>query len=161
MPTSGGTHFAILVRIMEIRIDITSEGPETVVRIAGRLSGVAVAQLRKACDPIEGAFVIDLSNLLFADATGIDVIRATVEKGAEVRGASPFVQLLLDDTPWIRGRMVRNENNLMRDYDERKNPENMIRLCGEYLRQGNRSKKEEEEFCAIIPHATDCFHTQF
>ena len=84
---------------MEIRIDITSEGPETVVRIAGRLSGVAVAQLKKACDPIEGPFVIDLSNLLFADAGGIDVIRALDDRGAEVRGASPFVQLLLEDEP--------------------------------------------------------------
>lgn len=82
---------------MAIRIDITSEGPETVVRTAGRLSGVAVAQLKKACDPIEGAFVLDLSNLLFADDAGIGVIRTLGEKGAEVRGASPFVQLLLDD----------------------------------------------------------------
>jgi len=82
-----------------IRIDITSEGPETVVRTAGRLSGVAVAQLRKACDPIEGAFVLDLSNLLFADDAGIDVIHTIVEEGAEIRGASPFVKLLLDDTP--------------------------------------------------------------
>jgi anti-anti-sigma regulatory factor len=84
---------------MEIRIDITSEGPETVVYIVGRLSEVAVAQLRKACDPIEGAFVLDLSNLLFADDAGIDVIHTIVEEGAEIRGASPFVQLLLDDTP--------------------------------------------------------------
>ncbi len=84
---------------MEIRIDITSEGPETVVYIVGRLSRDAVAQLREVCDPIEGAFVIDLSNLLFADAAGIDVIRTLGEKGAEVRGASPFVQLLLDDAP--------------------------------------------------------------
>jgi anti-anti-sigma regulatory factor len=84
---------------MEIRIDITSEGPETVVRIAGRLSGVAIAQLWKACEPIEGPFVIDLSNLVFADDAGIDVIRTLSEKGAEVRGTSPFVQLLFDDAP--------------------------------------------------------------
>ncbi len=84
---------------MEIRIDIKAEGPETVVHVAGRLSGGAVAQLREACDPIEDAFVLDLSNLLFADATGTDIIRTIVEKGAEVRGASPFVQLLLEDAP--------------------------------------------------------------
>jgi anti-anti-sigma regulatory factor len=82
---------------MEIRIDITSEGPETVIHIAGRLSGTSVAQLKKACDPIEGAFVIDLSNLLFADDAGIDTIRTIGKKGAKVRGASPFIQLLLDD----------------------------------------------------------------
>jgi len=84
---------------MEIRIDITSEGSETIVFIAGRLAGIAVAQLRKACDPIDGAFVLDLSNLLFADDAGIDTIRRLGEKGAEIRRASPFVQLLIDDTP--------------------------------------------------------------
>ena len=82
---------------MEIRIDITSEGPKTVVHITGRLSGFAVEQLRIASDPIKGAFVLDLTNLMFADAAGIDVIRTIGEKGAKVRGASPFVQLLLDD----------------------------------------------------------------
>ena len=82
---------------MEIRIDITSEGSETVVRIAGRLSGAAVAQLRKVCDPIEDFFVLDLSYLLFADDAGIDVIRTMGLRGAKVRGASQFVQLLLDD----------------------------------------------------------------
>jgi anti-anti-sigma regulatory factor len=84
---------------MEFRIDITSEGPETVVYIVGRLSGAAGAQLRKACDPIEGAFVLDLSNLMFADDAGIDVIQTIVEEGAEIRGASPFVKLLLNDAP--------------------------------------------------------------
>jgi anti-anti-sigma regulatory factor len=84
---------------VEIRIDIKSEGAETVVRIAGRLSGAAVPLFRKACDPIEGAFVLDLSNLLSADAAGIEVIRKVGETGVEVRGASPFVRLLLDDAP--------------------------------------------------------------
>jgi len=87
------------VGIMEIRIDITSEGSKTIVFIAGRLSGRAVAQFRQACDPIEDAFVLDLSDLLFADATGIDIIRTIVEKGTEIRGASPFIRLLLKDAP--------------------------------------------------------------
>ena len=84
---------------MGFRIDITSEGPETVVYIVGRLSGAAVAQLRKVCDPIEGAFVLELSNLMFADDAGIDVIHMIAEEGAEIRGASPFVELLLNDAP--------------------------------------------------------------
>ena len=83
---------------MDIRIDIISETPKPVVCIAGRLSSTAVAQLKKACDPIENPFVIDLSNLLFAEDKGIDAIRAIVDKGAQIHGASPFVQLLLDNT---------------------------------------------------------------
>jgi anti-anti-sigma regulatory factor len=81
---------------MEIRIDIKVEKTETVVYVAGRLSGRVIAQFREACDQIEDAFVLDLSNLLFADDVGIDVIRTLDEKGAQVRGTSPFIQLLLD-----------------------------------------------------------------
>jgi len=84
--------------IVEIRIDITSEGSEQVVRVAGRLTGSAVEQLRKACAQRGGALVLDLSSLMFADDAGIEALRATGEKGAKIRGASPFIQLLLDDT---------------------------------------------------------------
>jgi hypothetical protein len=89
---------------MDIRIDTISDGSETVIRIAGRLSNTAVAQLKKACDPIEDPFVMDLSHLLFADDEGIDAIRAIADKGAQIHGASPFVQLLLDNAPgWKTG----------------------------------------------------------
>ena len=90
--------------MVEIRIDITSEGLETVIRIAGRLSNSAVPQLKKACYPIEDPFVMDLSNLLFADDEGIHAIRALADKGAQIHGASPFVRLLLDAAPgWKMG----------------------------------------------------------
>ena len=89
---------------MDIRIDTTSDGSATVIRIAGRLSNTTVAQLKKACDPIEDPFVMDLSNLLFADDEGIVAIRAIADKGAQIHGASPFVQLLLDNVPgWKTG----------------------------------------------------------
>lgn len=84
--------------MVEIRIDITSDGPEKVVRVAGRITGSAVEQLRKVCDSIKGPFVLDLSSLMFGDDAGIDVIRAMSAKGAALRGVSPFIQLLLDDT---------------------------------------------------------------
>ena len=82
---------------MEIRIDIESEGPVTVVHITGRLSRATVPRLRKTCDEIKGVFELELSNLRSVDAAGIDIIRTLGEKGAKIRGASPFIQLLLDD----------------------------------------------------------------
>jgi anti-anti-sigma regulatory factor len=85
--------------MVEIRIDITSEGPETVVHVSGRLAGALAAQLLKACESIAGAYVLDLSNLMFTDDTGVDAIRTLVEKGAEIRGASPFIKLLINDIP--------------------------------------------------------------
>jgi len=82
---------------MELRIDVTPEGSETVVAVAGHLSAISGAQFTEACDPLEGAVMIDLSGLLYADEKGISLIRTAVDKGAEVRGASQFIQLLLDN----------------------------------------------------------------
>ena len=82
---------------MGIRIDHIRSGSTSVVHIAGRLCGAAVADLIHTCDPIEGPFVLDLSSLLFADERGISTIRAIVDKGAHVHGASPFIELLLEN----------------------------------------------------------------
>jgi anti-anti-sigma regulatory factor len=96
-PTFGGTHVALMARTVEFRIDVTSDEEEVVVHVAGRLAGDAVPQLRTSSDSIEGAFVLDLSKLLIADDAGIAIIREIAERGSQVRGSSPFVQLLLDD----------------------------------------------------------------
>ena len=83
---------------MAIRIDLKSVGPEVVVYIAGRLSDDDVInQLRDTCDAIKGPFVLDLSKLTFADDTGVEVIRTLREKSIDIRGASTFIQLLIND----------------------------------------------------------------
>ena len=82
---------------MTIRIDVDSDGPEVVVFLAGRLLGEASEQLRDTCDSIKGAFVLDLSKLLFSDDAGINVIRGLSEQGTRIRGASQFIQLLTND----------------------------------------------------------------
>ncbi len=101
--------FCVTIRIMNIRIDFNSDGSKNAVLISGRLSSSTVAHLKKACDSIRDSFVIDLSNLLFADEDGINAIRTIVDKGAQIRGASPFVQLLLDSAQDEK-RMLRDQN---------------------------------------------------
>jgi len=81
---------------MEIRIDIESEGPDVVFHVAGRLTGPAITQLSEACEPMKGRFVLDLSKLKFADDEGADAIRRLREKGADIRGASSFIKLLIN-----------------------------------------------------------------
>jgi len=81
---------------MDLRIDIESEGPEVVLHVAGRLAGRSIAQLADVCEPIEGDYVLDLSKLMFADDSGAEAIRTLREGGAEVRGASSFIRLLID-----------------------------------------------------------------
>ena len=81
---------------MEIRIDIESEGPDVVLHVAGRLAGAAITQLTDACEPIEGHYVLDLSKLMFADDAGAEAIRTIRERGADIRGASSFIKLLIN-----------------------------------------------------------------
>ena len=84
---------------MTIRIDCITEGPETVIRISGRLSSTTVGTLKNTCDPIDSPLILDLSHLLFADGEGIKTLQRMVDKGTRIYGASPFIQLLLDNTP--------------------------------------------------------------
>jgi anti-anti-sigma regulatory factor len=83
---------------MTIRIDVNSEGDEVVVCLAGRLAEDATKELIDTCGHIKPGFVLDLSNLAFADDAGVDVIRAISDQAAKVRGASQFIQLLLNKT---------------------------------------------------------------
>ena len=81
---------------MDIRIDIEFEGPDVVLHVAGRLTGPAITQLSDACEPMKGRFVLELSKLKFADDAGTEVIRTLRERGAEIRGASTFIKLLIN-----------------------------------------------------------------
>jgi hypothetical protein len=83
---------------MTLRIETTSEGSMTVVSAAGRLAGSAVNELLKICRPIKGGFVLDLTGLRSAGPEGISAIRELHCSGAELRGASPFIRLLLDQS---------------------------------------------------------------
>jgi len=81
---------------MDIRIDIETKGSVDVVHVSGRLIVSSVKQLTDACEPMEGNFVLDLSNLVFADAAAVDAIRSLREKGVDIQGASTFIKLLID-----------------------------------------------------------------
>ena len=86
----------IYLLVMDIRIDIETEGPVDVVCVSGRLVVSSIQQLTGVCEPMEGNFMLDLSELVFADDAGIDIIRSLREKGAEISGAASFIKLLID-----------------------------------------------------------------
>ena len=81
---------------MEIRIDIETEGAAVILHVAGRLAGDAITQLTDVCVPMDGHFVLDLSKLMFADDAGAEAIRTLRERGADIRGASSFIKLLIN-----------------------------------------------------------------
>ena len=45
---------------------------------------------------MEGRFVLDLSKLKFTDDAGAEAIRTLRERGADIRGASYFIKLLVN-----------------------------------------------------------------
>jgi len=67
-----------------------------VLDLSGRLAGPAINQLTDVCEPIEGKFILELSKLKFADDAGLDVLRKLRENGAEIRGTSSFIKLLMN-----------------------------------------------------------------
>ena len=81
---------------MDIRIDIETRGTVDIVHVSGRLNVFSIKQLTDVCEPMEADFELDLSNLVFADSTAVEVIQSLREKGAGVSGASSFIKYLID-----------------------------------------------------------------
>ena len=84
---------------MTLRITPAGPGPSATLKIDGRLTSEEVAELRLACDRVEGRLILDLSGLQSADRQGVSVLRELRTKGADLVGASPYVQILLDRAP--------------------------------------------------------------
>lgn len=82
---------------MHCWIGVEHAGDQWLVRLAGRLSGDQVPDLLKVCgehgsDPVE----IELSDLLSADAAGIDALRRVRLAGVLLTGTPAYIQLKLD-----------------------------------------------------------------
>jgi anti-anti-sigma regulatory factor len=80
---------------VSIRIIKTSNAPETVLQIDGQLRAEDVAELVKEQRSVDGPLVLELSNLQSADEVGVNVLLELISIGAQIRGASPYIELLL------------------------------------------------------------------
>jgi anti-anti-sigma regulatory factor len=81
---------------MTVLIKTSAEGLKSVVSVAGRLEERDVSEFMKTCLSAESELVLDLTNLRSVDPVGIGEIQELVQGGAILRGASPFIRLLLD-----------------------------------------------------------------
>lgn len=84
---------------MSIRITRTSDACATVLQVDGQLCSENVAELAKEHRSVNGALVLELSDLQSADKAGVDVLLELISLGAEIRGASPYIELLLKRKP--------------------------------------------------------------
>ena len=80
---------------MSIRITRTSDAHETVLHVDGQLCSENVAELAKEFQNIDGPVALELSGLQSADPDGVVVLLEIASLGAELRDASPYIELIL------------------------------------------------------------------
>jgi anti-anti-sigma regulatory factor len=78
-----------------LRITKTLNGSIVTIKADGRLVSSEMAVLVEACEGDRGPLVVDLSDLHFADAAGIRVLRELKAQGARIVGARPYLSLQL------------------------------------------------------------------
>ena len=80
---------------MDLRLTVNREGGSTVVHVDGRLAVRGVDDLERAVTDATGTVILDLTNLLSADDAGVAALRLLRQRGVQLKGASPYVMLLL------------------------------------------------------------------
>jgi hypothetical protein len=81
--------------LVDCWIGVVQETDRRLVRLAGQLSSAQVPELLEACAevlPIE----LDLTDLVSADAPGIEALQRLRARGASLVGAPGYIQLKLD-----------------------------------------------------------------
>jgi hypothetical protein len=81
--------------VMSIRITETCDGDGTVLRLDGWLASEDVEELIRAYRSARRPVVLELMNLQSAGSSGVEALRELVSLGARIRGASPFIELLM------------------------------------------------------------------
>ena len=90
-----GVGFAPTIVRVDCWIGVVQDGQRRVVRLAGHLSDAHVPDLLRVCPDVRSVY-LDVSDLVSADAVGIDSLRRLRESGATVLGAHGIIQLKLD-----------------------------------------------------------------
>jgi hypothetical protein len=80
---------------MDCRIDVAQQPGFCVVHVAGRLTDAQVPDLLRVCATLV-PIRLDLAELDSANAVGVEALRRLRKEGAEIVGAPPFIELLLD-----------------------------------------------------------------
>jgi len=77
---------------MQCRIHVTQDSSGCTVRLDGLLTGSQAAELFNVCADASQPLRIDLSDLLFVDATGFAAIQRLVARGAELVGVAEYLR---------------------------------------------------------------------
>jgi ABC-type transporter Mla MlaB component len=82
-----------------LRILVDGNPPAETVRLEGRLSRDLLPELERAlAGRDESRLRIDVTHLTSADNDGTAALQRLLAQGAEIRGASPYLRLLLGES---------------------------------------------------------------
>jgi hypothetical protein len=84
-------------------IGVVQEQHRRLVRLAGRLGEAQVPELLIACGE-HGPLELDLSDLLSADAAGLEALQRIRARGASLVGVPGYIQLQLESPSRWHGR---------------------------------------------------------
>ena len=84
---------------MTVRIRKTCDSDQTVLWVDGYLTVEDVGELDREYRSAQGSIALELTNLLSADSAGTECLRELISLGAEIRGDSPYIALLLEKKP--------------------------------------------------------------
>jgi hypothetical protein len=90
-----GPGLANLACVVDCWIGVVQEGDRRVVRLAGRLGEAQVPELLQTCAG-PGVLQLDLTDLVSADAAGLDALQRVQAGGVALIGVPGYIQLKLD-----------------------------------------------------------------
>jgi hypothetical protein len=77
------------------RIEFRHEDGRLIAHLAGRLTGAQVPALLEASDAAP-APILELDELVSADAVGLDALMRLEQRGAQLRGMPEYLRLKMD-----------------------------------------------------------------
>lgn len=80
---------------MSVRFEKVTQENRTIIQISGDLRGRGVVELERLCREISGPVALDLSCLQSSEDQGVNLIRELSQKGIELCGVTPYMDLLL------------------------------------------------------------------
>ena len=80
---------------MDMRITRTSDVHEVVFHVDGQLCRENVDELTRELESIDGPVALELSGLQSVDNDGIAILLGVAASGVDLRGVSPYIELLL------------------------------------------------------------------
>jgi hypothetical protein len=77
----------------------TLEGNHTLVTIDGQVAESDLNEIKRVRKTVKGTVLLNLSGVAECAPGGVRVLRAWLEAGAQLQEATPFLRMLLENTP--------------------------------------------------------------